>query len=207
MAQRFVIHPTHPQRRLIKQAVDILRDGGLMAYPTDSCYALGCAMDAREALERARRLRGLDDSHFLTLVCPDLSSLSLYAKVDNPSYRLLKAHMPGPYTFVLKASRDVPRRLQHPKRRTVGIRVPAHPVCSALLEELGAPILSTTLRLAGDELPLADGDTIEERVGRQLDLLLDAGACGIEPTSMVELGAEGPRVLRRGRGDVSAFAS
>ena len=207
MAQRFVIHPTHPQRRLVDQAVEILRSGGLIAYPTDSCYALGCCMDAREAMQRARRARGLDETHFLTLVCPDLSALSVYAKVDNPSYRLLKAHTPGPYTFVLKASRDVPRRLQHPKRRTVGIRVPAHPLCSALLQALGAPILSTTLRLAGDELPLTDGDAIQERVGRQVDLLLDAGACGIEPTSLVDLSGDGPRILRRGLGDVSAFAS
>lgn len=205
MAQRFVIHPTHPQRRLVTQAVELLRGDALIAYPTDSCYALGCSMDSRAAIQRARRLRGLDDSHFLTLVCRDLSALSAYAKVDNPSYRLLKAHTPGPYTFVLNASRDVPRRLQHPKRRTVGIRVPDDPVCTALLEQFGEPILSTTLRLAGDELPLSDPDDIESRLGRQLDLILDCGTRGIEPTSLVDLSDGAPEVLRRGRGDVSAF--
>jgi tRNA threonylcarbamoyl adenosine modification protein (Sua5/YciO/YrdC/YwlC family) len=205
MAQRFLTHVTHPQRRLIAQTVALLREGALVAYPTDSCYALGCTMDGREAQDRARQLRGLSERHYLTLVCPDLSVLSVFAKVDNPSYRLLRAHTPGPYTFVLKASRDVPRRLQDPKRRTVGIRVPDHPVCAALLEQLGEPLLSTTLRLPDEDLPLSEPDEIMQRIGQRIDVLLDAGACGLEPTTMVDLSGGAPQVVREGAGDASAF--
>ena len=205
MAQLFTLHPRNPQGRLISQAVAMLRAGALIAYPTDSSYALGCLMNNPAGIRELRRIRRLEEDHFLTLVCADLSALSSYARVDNTVYRLLRAHTPGPYTFVLKASRDVPRKLQHPKRRTVGIRVPDHEVSSALLEALGEPLMSTTARLPGEELPLNDGQEIVERLNKQLACVLDAGACAVEPTSVVDLSEGSPRVLRRGLGALEAF--
>jgi tRNA threonylcarbamoyl adenosine modification protein (Sua5/YciO/YrdC/YwlC family) len=175
-------------------------------YPTDSSYALGCALTALAAQTRIRRLRGLADSHFLTLVCRDLSELAVYAKVDNPAFRVLRAHTPGPFTFILKATRDVPRRLQDPKRRTIGLRVPAHPVAQALLEAMGEPLLSTTLRLPGADVPLTEPDDIVQQVGRQVDLVLASEACGVQATSVVDLTGDVPVVVRRGMGDIAAFA-
>jgi len=205
MSQVFHLHPQNPQRRLVGQAVSMLRAGALMVYPTDSCYALGCTMEDKAAQDRIRRIRGLDDAHYLSLVCRDLSELALYAKVDNRAFRLLRAHTPGPYTFVLPATRDVPRRLQDPKRRTVGLRVPGHPVAQALLEALGEPLLSATLKLPGDDRPLSDPDEVEARAGRLVDLVIESGGCGVEPTSVVDLTGELPQVVRRGAGDTSAF--
>jgi len=205
MSQVFHLHPQNPQRRLVGQAVSMLRAGALMVYPTDSCYALGCTMEDKAAQDRIRRIRGLDDAHYLSLVCRDLSELALYAKVDNRAFRLLRAHTPGPYTFLLPATRDVPRRLQDPKRRTVGLRVPGHPVAQALLEALGEPLLSATLKLPGDDRPLSDPDEVEARAGRLVDLVIESGGCGVEPTSVVDLTGELPQVVRRGAGDTSAF--
>ncbi len=205
MTQVFHLHPQNPQRRLIGQAVAVLRAGGLLVYPTDSCYALGCTMTNKGAQDRIRRLRVLDEDHFLTLVCRDLSELALYAKVENPAFRLLRAHTPGPFTFILQATRDVPRRLMDVKRRTIGLRVPDHPVAQALLEGLGEPVLSATLKLPSDAAPLSDPDEIAERVGPQVDLVLDSGGCGVEPTSVVDLTQDEPVVVRRGLGDTSAF--
>lgn len=207
MSQVFQIHSQTPQRRLIGQAVSMLRAGALVVYPTDSSYALGCALTALAAQTRIRRLRELVDSHFLTLVCRDLSELAVYAKVDNPAFRVLRAHTPGPFTFILKATRDVPRRLQDPKRRTIGLRVPAHPVAQALLEAMGEPLLSTTLRLPGADVPLSEPDDIVQQVGRQVDLVLASGACGVQATSVVDLTGDVPVVVRRGMGDVAAFAN
>ncbi|RME34996.1 MAG: threonylcarbamoyl-AMP synthase [Gammaproteobacteria bacterium] len=201
MSQYFQIHPDNPQPRLIRQAVGIIRQGGIIAYPTDSSYALGCHIGDRTALERLRRLRGLDEKHNFTLVCRDLSELSRYAVVDNIAYRLIRSHTPGPYTFILRASREVPRRLMTPRRKTIGLRVPDHPIVKALLDELGEPILSTTLILPGDELPLNDPEEIRARLGRQIDLVIDGGPCPQEPTTVIEL-VEEPRVLRLGRGPV-----
>lgn len=207
MTQVFQLHPQNPQRRLVGQAVSMLRAGALMVYPTDSCYALGCTVGDRAGQERIRQIRGLSESHFLSLVCRDLSEIALYAKVGNAAFRLLRAHTPGPYTFILKATRDVPRRLQEPKRRTVGLRVPDHPVASALLEALGEPLLSATLQLPGDDRPLSDPDEIVERVGKRVDFIVDSGAGGIEPTSVVDLTEDVPRVVRHGAGDVATFES
>jgi tRNA threonylcarbamoyl adenosine modification protein (Sua5/YciO/YrdC/YwlC family) len=207
MTQVFQIHPQTPQRRLIGQAVSMLRGGALLVYPTDSSYALGCTLGGQAAQARIRRMRALGDAHFLTLVCRDLSELAVYAKVDNPAFRVLRAHTPGPFTFILKATRDVPRRLQDPKRRTIGLRVPAHPVAQALLEATGEPLLSTTLRLPDDDVPLTEPDDIVARVGRQVDLILASGACGVEPTSVVDLTGDVPVVVRRGMGDITAFES
>ncbi len=205
MAQVFHLHPDNPPQRLVSQAVARLHAGALIVYPTDSCYALGCTMGNRAGQQRIRRIRQLTDSHFLTLVCRDLSELALFAKVDNSAFRLLRAHTPGPYTFVLKATRDVPRRLQDPKRRSIGLRVPAHPVAQALLEALGEPLMSSTLKLAGEPVALSDPDDIERRVGKLVDLIVDSGGCGVEPTSVVDLAGEEPRVLRRGLGPTAAF--
>ncbi len=205
MSQVFRVHPQTPQRRLMGQAVALLRSGGLLVYPTDSCYALGCAMADKAAQERIRRLRGVGEGHFLTLVCRDLSELAVYARVGNSAFRLLRAHTPGPYTFILKATRDVPRRLQDPKRRTIGLRVPDHPVAQALLEGLGEPILSATLKLPGERTALSDPDEIVARVGRQVDLVVESGGCGVEPTSVVDLTEDTPAVVRRGLGDTAAF--
>ncbi len=201
MSQYFHIHPENPQPRLIRQAVEIIRQGGVIAYPTDSSYALGCHIGDKAALERLRRLRGVDEKHNFTLVCRDLSELSRYAVVDNVAYRLLKSHTPGPYTFILRASREVPRRLMTPRRKTIGLRVPDHAIVQALLEELGEPILSTTLIPPGEEQPLNDPDEIHDRLGRQIELVIDGGPCPREPTTVIEL-LEEPRLLRQGRGPV-----
>ncbi len=203
--QRFELHPKNPHLRLIRQAVDIWRGGGVIAYPTDSCYALGCHIGDKDALERIRRIRDADRHHHFTLVCRDLTEIAKYARVDTPQFRLLKACTPGPYTFLLEATREVPRRLQHEKRRTIGIRVPDHPVPQMLLAELGEPIMTSTLMLPGDEWPLNDADEIESRLGAQLDALLDGGACGLEPTTVVDLAAPVPVIVRVGRGSVAPF--
>lgn len=205
MTQFFSIHPDNPQPRLVREAAQILRDGGVIVYPTDSCYALGCRLEDRGALQRIRMIRALDLRHHFTLVCRDLSEVSRYAKVDNRQFRLLKSATPGSYTFILAATREVPKRLQHPKRNTIGLRVPDHPVASALLAEMGEPILSTSLLLPGDELPLNDADAMRERLEGQVDLILDSGACGFEMTTVVDLTGEGPQVMREGRGSLAAF--
>jgi tRNA threonylcarbamoyl adenosine modification protein (Sua5/YciO/YrdC/YwlC family) len=202
---RLDLHPVNPQARLIRQAVDLLRGGGVIAYPTDSCYALGCHIGDKDALERIRRIRDADRHHHFTLVCRDLTEIARYAKVDTRQFRLLKACTPGPYTFLLEATRETPRRLQHEKRRTIGIRVPDHDVPRMLLAELGEPIMSSTLMLPGDDLPLNDADEIEARLGHQVDALLDGGACGIEPTTVVDLAAWPPVVVRQGRGSLAPF--
>jgi tRNA threonylcarbamoyl adenosine modification protein (Sua5/YciO/YrdC/YwlC family) len=202
---RLELHPKNPQRRLVKQAVDLLRAGGVIAYPTDSCYALGCHIGDKDALERIRRIRQADRHHHFTLVCRDLTEIARYAKVDTPQFRMLKAATPGPYTFLLEATRETPRRLQHEKRRTIGIRVPEHPVPQLLLEELGEPIMSSTLIMPGDELPLNDPEEIELRLGSALDALLDGGPCGIEPTTVIDLAQQPPVLVRKGRGSVAAF--
>ncbi len=201
MAQYFTVHPTDPQPRLIRQAAGILRDGGVIAYPTDSSYALGAQVGNHAAVQRIRRIRGLDDHHHLTLVLGDLSELGHYARLDNVGFRLVRRGVPGPYTFLLPATRDVPRRLQHPRRSTVGLRVPDHPVVRALLLELGEPILSSTLILPGETVPLNDPDTIRERLERQLDLVIDAGPCPAAPTTVIDLATDPPEVVRLGRGD------
>lgn len=205
MSQFFALHPTHPEPRLIKRAVDIVREGGLIAYPTDSCYALGCHIGDKAAMERMRRVRGVDERHHFTLVCRDLSEIGMFAKVDNTQYRLLKATTPGPFTFILKATRELPRRLAHPKRATIGVRVPEHVVASALLAELGEPILSSTLILPGASEPLNNAEEIRAALEHQLDVILDGGACGIEPTTVIDLSGEAPALVRLGKGDASAF--
>ena len=205
MSQFFAIHPTHPETRLIKRAVEIVRAGGLIAYPTDSCYAIGCHIGDKTAMERIRRIRGVDERHHFTLVCRDLSEIGTFAKVDNAQYRLLKAHTPGGYTFILKATRELPRRLAHPKRATVGVRVPDHPATHALLAELNEPLLSSTLMLPGDHEPLNDAETIRKRLEHQVDLILDGGACGVEPTTVIDLTEPTPILVRRGMGDIAGF--
>ncbi len=202
---RLELHPVNPQARLVRQAVDLLRGGGVIAYPTDSCYALGCHIGDKDALERIRRIRDADRHHHFTLVCRDLTEIARYAKVDTRQFRLLKACTPGPYTFLLEATRETPRRLQHEKRRTIGIRVPDHEVPRMLLAELGEPIMSSTLMLPGDDLPLNDGEEIEARLGREIDALLAGGACGVEPTTVVDLATWPPVVLRQGRGSLAPF--
>lgn len=205
MSQYFHIHPENPQVRLIRQAAEIIRNGGVVAYPTDSAYALGCHLGDKDALERIRRLRKLDEKHNFTLICRDLSELGVYAKVDNPTFRLLKASTPGPYTFILHATNEVPRRLLHPKRRTIGLRIPDHQITQALLEALGEPLMSVTLMLPDDDLPLTDPEMIRDRLGKQLDLIIDGGACNIEPTTVVSLLEGEPEVQRVGLGDPAPF--
>lgn len=205
MSQYFAIHPKDPQLRLIRRAVAIVRDGGLMVYPTDSCYALGCHIGDKAAMERIRRIRQLGEHHHFTLVCRDLSELGQYAIVDNAQFRTLKASTPGSYTFILKASREVPKRLLHPKRHTIGVRVPHHNVVRALLEEMGEPILSSTLILPGDTLPLNDMAEIRNRVQHDVDVVLDGGSCGVEMTTVVDLTTDVPAIVRRGKGSLSAF--
>jgi tRNA threonylcarbamoyl adenosine modification protein (Sua5/YciO/YrdC/YwlC family) len=200
MAQRFDVHPENPQVRLLRQAAQILDHGGVGAVPTDSCYALACHLDDKPAVDRLRRIRRVDERHHLTLLCRDLADIGAYAKVDNAQYRLLKLATPGPYTFILEATREVPRRLSHPSRKTIGIRVPQHPVAVGLLEVLGQPLISTTLILPGDELPLNDPDEIRDRLEHEIDLILDGGACGVEPTTVIDLTGRTPVVVRRGRG-------
>lgn len=204
MAEYLELHPQTPQLRLIRRAVEIVRAGGVIAYPTDSCYALGCHVGDKDALERIRRIRAADKNHHFTLVCRDLAEIGRYAQVDTWQFRLLKANTPGPFTFLLQASRETPKRLQHPKRRTIGIRVPDHPVPHLLLAELGEPMMSSTLLLPGDELPLTDGDQIRERLDRALDAIVDGGHCGIEPTTVVDLAVSPPVVLRQGKGRIGS---
>lgn len=205
MAQFFSIHPDSPQSRLIRQAVEIFRNGGVVAYPTDSSYALGCVLGDKGAQERIRAIRGVDESHHFTLVCRNLAEIAVYAKVDNSQFRLLKANTPGSYTFILQASREVPRRLQHPKRSTIGLRVPDHAVTLALLEELNEPLLSMTLMLPGDETPLSEAWEIRDRLEKQVDLVIDAGACDVLPTTVIDLTGESPELVRLGKGDPARF--
>ncbi|MDY6941921.1 MAG: L-threonylcarbamoyladenylate synthase [Pseudomonadota bacterium] len=206
MTQFFSIHAENPQRRLLSQAVEIIRDGGVIVYPTDSCYALGCHIGDKDAMERIRRIRGFDKNHHFTLVCRNLNEIAVYAKVDNTVYRLIKTMTPGPYTFLLPATRDVPRRLQNPKRKIIGIRVPDHPVAQGLLELLDEPLMSCTLMLPGDELPLTDPVDIQERLNKQVDLILDGGNCGFEPTSVIDFSTGVPEVIREGKGDCSMLS-
>ena len=205
MSQRFYLHPTNPQARLIAQAAQRIRDGALVAYPTDSTYALGCAIHARAAQDRLRQIRQLDVHHDLSLLFPSISQLSEYAKVDNQAFRILKHATPGPFTFILEASKDVPRKLADPKRKTIGMRIPAHPVCHALLVALGEPLMSSTLTLPGDDYPLTDPEDIASALDRQIDLLLDGGACGLESSTVVDLTDWPPRVLREGVGELAAL--
>ncbi|MBT9517038.1 MAG: threonylcarbamoyl-AMP synthase [Methyloversatilis discipulorum] len=205
MAQLFTVHPDNPQPRLIRHAADILRDGGLAAIPTDCAWSLvGHVGDAR-VLERIRRIRDVDVHHHFTMMCRDLSDIANLAKVDNAQFRLLKSATPGPYTFILEATRELPRRILHPKRKTIGLRVPDHPVVSALLEALGEPLLGSTLLLPGEELPLTDAEDIRERLQHELDLVIDAGHCGTQPTSVIDLSSGTPELVRAGAGDVARF--
>ena len=203
MAQYFQVHPQNPQVRLIKQAAEIIRQGGVIAYPTDSSYALGCQIGDKAALERIRRIRRTDDRHNFTLVCRDLSEVGLYAKVTNADYRIMKANTPGPYTFVLAATREVPRRLQNPRRKTIGLRVPDHPIPQALLAELNEPLMSSTLILPGERLPLSDPEEIRRRLEHQVDLVIDGGHCGLEPTTVVVLEDGNATIARRGKGEIA----
>ena len=203
MAQYFELHPDNPQPRLLKQAAALLTQGGVLAVPTDSSYALVCHLDDKTASDRLRALRGVDDKHHLTLLCRDLSELSTYAKVDNQQFRLLKAATPGPFTFILEATKEVPRRLSHPSRKTIGLRVPEHKVLLDLLAQHGAPLLATTLIPAGETEPLNDAQDIRERYEHQLAGVLDAGACSLEPTTVVDLSSDAPTLLRQGGGDIT----
>lgn len=201
MAQLFSVHPDNPQPRLLKAAAALLQQGEVLAVPTDSSYALVCHLDDKAAVDQLRRIRGLDDKRLLSLICRDLSELASYARVDNTQFRLLKLGTPGPFTFILEASKEVPRRVSHPHRKTIGLRVPEHKALQALLELHGAPLLATTLILPGDDEPLNDPDEIIERLDRQVAGVIDAGACALEPTTVVDLSGDVPEVLRRGRGD------
>lgn len=205
MSQFFQIHPDNPQARLVRQAVDIIRSGGVVVYPTDSAYALGCHIGDKAALDRIRRIRKLDARHNFTLVCRDLSEIATYAKVNNTVYRLLKHATPGPYTFILKATSEVPRRLMHAKRKTVGLRVPENNIAAALLEDLGEPLMSVSLIMPGDDLPLIDPYEIRELLEHEVDLVIDGGFCGMEPTTVVDLADDTPLVLRVGKGDPTPF--
>ena len=202
MTQILRVHPVNPQARLLAQAAAALIEGGVIVYPTDSSYALACTAGDKAALDRIRRLRGTDLDHEFTLVCRDLSEIATYARVDNSAYRLIKSLTPGPYTFILKATGETPKRLRDPKRKTVGIRVPDHPVSQALLDQIGSPVLSSTLMLAGDDMPLTDADEILDRIGKQVELIVDAGAGGIEPTTVIDLSSGEASVLRKGKGSV-----
>lgn len=206
MAQYFEIHPDNPQQRLVRQAVGIVREGGVIVYPTDSAYAIACGLDNKAGLERIRRLRQVDKEHNFTLVCRDLKEVSVYARVDNVTYRALKANTPGAFTFILPATREVPRRLAHPKRKTIGLRVPDHRTALALLEELGEPLMSSTLILPDDPLPLNDPEVIRERLEKHVDLIIDGGFCGLEPTTVVDLTGPVPEITRQGRGDAANLA-
>ncbi len=203
MSQFFQIHPENPQQRLIRQAADIIRKGGVIAYPTDSAYALGCHLGDKAAVDRIRSIRRLDANHNFTLMCRDLSELGLYARVDNSAFRLIKAHIPGPYTFILKASPEVPKRLHHAKRRSIGLRVPDNQICLDLMAELGEPMMSVSLILPGDDLPMTDPYDIRDTLGNQLDLVIDGGYCGLEATTVVDLVDDVPVILRQGLGDIS----
>ena len=206
MAQFFSIHPTHPQARLVRRAADILRKGGVIAYPTDSCYALGCHLDDAKALERLRRIRGINARHHLTLMCRDLSEIARYAIVDDARFRLLKAAIPGSYTFILRARRQVPRRVTHARRKTIGVRVPGHRVAHELLAELNEPVISATLSLPGDPTPLSDAQEVRAKLEHELDLVIDAGPCGVEPSTVIDLTEDHPIIARVGKGSLAPFA-
>lgn len=205
MSQFFTIHPDNPNPRLVRQAASVLRDGGIVVYPTDSSYALGCHLDDKDAVARIRRIRKLDEQHHLTLMCRDLSEISRYARVDNAQFRLLKANTPGSYTFILDATKEVPKRLQHPKRSTIGMRIPDHPVALALLEELGEPMSSSTLILPDEPWPLTDAEQIRGLLEKQVDLVIDGGAVGTDFTTVIDLTGETPLLLRRGKGNTAPF--
>jgi tRNA threonylcarbamoyl adenosine modification protein (Sua5/YciO/YrdC/YwlC family) len=200
MSQYLAIHPSNPQERLIKQAVKVIQEGGLVVYPTDSCYALGCHLGDKDAIERMRRLRQVDAKHNFTLMCRDLSELGTYSQVDNSMFRLLRSYTPGAFTFILKATREVPRRLQTPKRKTIGLRIPENPITLALLEQLNQPLMSTTLILPDDPLPMTEADEIRARLGKQVDLIIDGGSCGVEPTTVVDMVDGRYEILRQGKG-------
>jgi tRNA threonylcarbamoyl adenosine modification protein (Sua5/YciO/YrdC/YwlC family) len=204
MAQFFSIHPTHPQKRLVRLSAETVRRGGLIAYPTDSCYALGCQLDDARALERLRSIRGIDERHHLTLMCRDLSEISSYAIVDDARFKLLKRVTPGSYTFILRARREVPRRAT--RKKTIGVRIPGHPVAHALLAELNQPMLSTTLTLPGEVAPLSDPREIRLRLERELDLIIDSGPCDTLPSTVIDLTGDEPQVLRMGKGSLAPFA-
>ena len=205
MADVFNIHPVTPQKRLLERTAECLRSGGVIIYPTDSSYAVGCGLGEKDALERIRTLRHFDADHLFTLLCRDLSELSLYAKVDNWAYRMLKNATPGPYTFVLRATHEVPRRLQHPKRKTIGLRVPDHPIALGIVEALGTPIMTATLRSPVGDEPISDPHTAREFFDKQVDLIVDGGPCGVEPTTLIDLSEDAPRVLREGKGELEAI--
>ena len=205
MSQFFTIYPDNPNPRLIRQAAAMLRDGGIVVYPTDSCYALGCHLDDKDAVTRIRQIRQLDEQHHLTLMCRDLSEISRYARVDNSKFRLLKSNTPGSYTFILEATKEVPKRLQHPKRSTIGIRIPDHPVALALLEELGEPMSSSTLILPDEEWPLNDAERIRELLEKKVELVIDGGAVGVDFTTVIDLTGDKPVLLRQGKGDIAPF--
>jgi tRNA threonylcarbamoyl adenosine modification protein (Sua5/YciO/YrdC/YwlC family) len=205
MRHRFRIHPVNPQMRLLRSAAETIREGGIIVYPTDSSYALGCHIGDKAGLDRIRRIRQTERDHDFTLVCRDLSEIASYARIDNWAYRLLRSLTPGPYTFVLRATHEVPKRLQDPKRKSIGIRVPDDTIVHALLTELGEPIMSSTLLLPGDDLPLTDPDDIEARVGAQIDLLIDGGTGGVEPTTVLDLSGDTVALIRQGKGDASSF--
>jgi tRNA threonylcarbamoyl adenosine modification protein (Sua5/YciO/YrdC/YwlC family) len=204
VAEHLEIHPQNPQVRLIRKAVDIMRQGGVIAYPTDSCYALGCHVGDKDALERIRRIREADKHHNFTLVCRNMTEIGRYAQLDTWQFRMLKAHIPGPFTFLLTATRETPKRLQHPKRRTIGIRVPEHPVPHLIMAELDEPIMTSTLLLPGDEEPLTDADQILARLDHVLDAVVDGGHCGVEPSTVVDLSVSPPVVLRQGKGRIGS---
>jgi tRNA threonylcarbamoyl adenosine modification protein (Sua5/YciO/YrdC/YwlC family) len=201
----FEIHPKNPQPRLIQQAAQVIREGGVVVYPTDSCYALGCHFGDKAGMERIAQIREMDRRHHFTLVCRDLSEIAKYARVDNRQYRLLKAYTPGPYTFILMATRETPKRMQNEKRRTIGIRIPDHPVPQALLAELDEPLMSSTLLLPGDDLPLTDAHEIQERLLHRVDAVIDGGNCGLEPTTVIDFASDIPAILRQGKGVVDAL--
>ena len=205
MARYLTIHPDDPQQRLLAQAAEVVRQGGVVAIPTDSCYALGCHLGDKDAVERLRRIRDVDERHHLTLMCRDLSEIATFARVDNAQYRLLKATTPGSYTFILEGTKELPRRVLHPKRKTIGLRVPAHKVALALLAELGEPLLTSTLTLPGDDAPLTEGWEIQDRLDDHLELILDGGHCGTEPTTVIDLTRLPPELVRAGRGPLAPF--
>lgn len=203
VSQYFQIHPVNPQLRLIRRSVELLRTGAVIVYPTDSSYALGCLIGEKIAMDRIRKIRQVGNDHNFTLVCRDLSEIATYAKVDNVAYRLLRSLVPGPYTFIFKATNEVPRRLQHPKRKTIGIRVPDHPIAMSLLDELAEPIMSSTLILAGHSVPMTDPEDMRERLQHQVDLVIDGESCGFEPTTVIDFQHGSPEIIRQGRGDAA----
>lgn len=206
MAQFFQIHAENPQHRLIVQAADIIRKGGIVVYPTDSAYALGCHIGDKDALDRIRTMRKLDKNHNFTLMCRDLSELATYARVDNAVYRLIKNHTPGAYTFILEATAEVPRRLMHPKRKTIGLRVPDNPIALALLAELGEPIMTSSLLMPGEEYPMTDPYDMRGPLEHSVDLIIDGGYCGLDPTTVIDLTGDAPELIRQGKGDFTPFA-